>query len=98
MVVAEAARGGKRAQVDRVQGGNVREVNDQPQRSNLADGADQHLPEFDRVLHADHAVRAHDDAAVGVGSYLLEAKPDGGDPTTWLEPVTDEQYEQANKQ
>ncbi|MBM2618425.1 cupin domain-containing protein [Actinoplanes sp. LDG1-06] len=29
---------------------------------------------------------------------LLEAKPDGGDPTTWLEPVTDEQYEQADKQ
>jgi quercetin dioxygenase-like cupin family protein len=28
---------------------------------------------------------------------LLEAKPDGGDPTTWLEPVTDEQYEQANR-
>ena len=28
---------------------------------------------------------------------MLEAKPDGGDPTTWLEPVTDEQYEQANK-
>jgi hypothetical protein len=29
---------------------------------------------------------------------LLEAKSDGGDPTTWLEPVTDEQYEQADKQ
>jgi quercetin dioxygenase-like cupin family protein len=28
---------------------------------------------------------------------LLENKPDGSDPTTWLEPVTDEQYEQANK-
>ena len=28
---------------------------------------------------------------------LLEAKPDGGDPTTWLEPVTDQQYQQANK-
>jgi quercetin dioxygenase-like cupin family protein len=28
---------------------------------------------------------------------LLESKPDGSDPTTWLEPVTDEQYEQANK-
>jgi quercetin dioxygenase-like cupin family protein len=26
---------------------------------------------------------------------LLENNPDGGDPTTWLEPVTDEQYEQA---
>jgi quercetin dioxygenase-like cupin family protein len=28
---------------------------------------------------------------------ILEAKPDGGDPTTWLEPVTDEQYELATK-
>jgi quercetin dioxygenase-like cupin family protein len=28
---------------------------------------------------------------------LLEAKPDGGDPTTFLEPVTDEQYQQADK-
>ncbi|MFF3241788.1 cupin domain-containing protein [Micromonospora sp. NPDC002931] len=28
---------------------------------------------------------------------MLEAKPDGGDPTTWLEPVTDELYEQAHK-
>jgi quercetin dioxygenase-like cupin family protein len=28
---------------------------------------------------------------------LLENNPDGSDPTTWLEPVTDEQYEQANK-
>lgn len=28
---------------------------------------------------------------------LLEARPDGGDPTTWLEPVTDEQYERANR-
>ncbi|WP_030437655.1 (R)-mandelonitrile lyase [Actinoplanes subtropicus] len=27
---------------------------------------------------------------------MLEAKPDGGDPTTWLEPVTAEQYERAN--
>ena len=28
---------------------------------------------------------------------MLEARPDGGDPTIWLEPATDEQYEQANK-
>ena len=28
---------------------------------------------------------------------MLEAKPDGGDPTTWLEPVTDEQYEDAQQ-
>ncbi|WP_328468932.1 cupin domain-containing protein [Actinoplanes sp. NBC_00393] len=28
---------------------------------------------------------------------MLEAKPDGGDPTTWLEPVTDEQYKAANE-
>jgi quercetin dioxygenase-like cupin family protein len=28
---------------------------------------------------------------------MLEAEPDGGDPTTWLEPVTDEQYEQADR-
>jgi hypothetical protein len=27
---------------------------------------------------------------------MLEAKPDGSDPTTWLEPVTGEQYERAN--
>jgi quercetin dioxygenase-like cupin family protein len=29
---------------------------------------------------------------------MLEAKPDGGDPTTWLEPVPDELYQQANKE
>jgi hypothetical protein len=29
---------------------------------------------------------------------LLEAKPDGSDPTTWLEPVTDDLYEKANQQ
>jgi quercetin dioxygenase-like cupin family protein len=28
---------------------------------------------------------------------MLEARPDGGDPTTWLEPVTDEQYRTANQ-
>jgi quercetin dioxygenase-like cupin family protein len=28
---------------------------------------------------------------------MLEARPDGGDPTTWLEPVTDEQYNLAAK-
>jgi quercetin dioxygenase-like cupin family protein len=28
---------------------------------------------------------------------MLEAKPDGSDPTTWLEPVTDEQYKTANQ-
>ncbi len=28
---------------------------------------------------------------------LLEADPEGGDPTTWLEPVTAEAYEQAGK-
>jgi hypothetical protein len=28
---------------------------------------------------------------------MLEAKPDGGDPATWLEPVTDEQYKTANQ-
>ena len=27
---------------------------------------------------------------------ILEKLPDGGDPTTWLEPVPDEQYEAAN--
>ncbi|MEV0326946.1 cupin domain-containing protein [Micromonospora echinospora] len=28
---------------------------------------------------------------------MLEAKPDGSDPTTWLEPVTDEHYKTANQ-
>ena len=28
---------------------------------------------------------------------MLEALPDGADPTTWLEPVTDEQYQAANQ-
>ncbi|SCL20996.1 Cupin domain protein [Micromonospora pallida] len=28
---------------------------------------------------------------------MLEAKPDGSDPTTWLEPVTDERYKTANQ-
>jgi quercetin dioxygenase-like cupin family protein len=27
---------------------------------------------------------------------MLEALPDGGDPTTWLEPVTDEQFQEAS--
>jgi quercetin dioxygenase-like cupin family protein len=29
---------------------------------------------------------------------MLEVLPDGGDPTTWLEPVADEQYRSANPQ
>jgi quercetin dioxygenase-like cupin family protein len=29
---------------------------------------------------------------------LLENLPDGGDPTTWLEPVPEEDYQKANKQ
>jgi quercetin dioxygenase-like cupin family protein len=29
---------------------------------------------------------------------LLEAKPDGSDPTTWLEPVPQDLYEKANQQ
>jgi quercetin dioxygenase-like cupin family protein len=28
---------------------------------------------------------------------MLEAKPDGSDPTTWLEPVKAEQYTTANQ-
>jgi quercetin dioxygenase-like cupin family protein len=28
---------------------------------------------------------------------LLEAKPDGSDPTAWLEPVAQEEYEKANQ-
>jgi quercetin dioxygenase-like cupin family protein len=28
---------------------------------------------------------------------MLEALPDGGDPTTWLGPVTDADYEEANQ-
>ena len=28
---------------------------------------------------------------------MLEAKLDGSDPTTWLEPVPDEQYKAANQ-
>jgi quercetin dioxygenase-like cupin family protein len=28
---------------------------------------------------------------------MLEAKPDGGDPTTWLEPVPDEAYSAADR-
>ncbi|MEU4690167.1 cupin domain-containing protein [Actinoplanes sp. NPDC023714] len=28
---------------------------------------------------------------------MLEAKPDGSDPTTWLEPVPDDLYENANR-
>ncbi|HEY0937597.1 MAG TPA: hypothetical protein VGD91_28140 [Trebonia sp.] len=27
---------------------------------------------------------------------MLEGTADGGDPTTWLEPVTDEEYQKAN--
>ena len=27
---------------------------------------------------------------------MLEARPDGGDPTTWLEPLPDERYAEAN--
>ena len=29
---------------------------------------------------------------------MLESLPGGGDPTTWLEPVTDDQYQAANDQ
>jgi hypothetical protein len=29
---------------------------------------------------------------------MLENLPGGADPTTWLEPVTDEQYQTANQQ
>jgi quercetin dioxygenase-like cupin family protein len=29
---------------------------------------------------------------------MLEVRPDGGDPTTWLEPLPDEEYEKANAQ
>ena len=29
---------------------------------------------------------------------MLENLPDGGDPTTWLEPVADERYRAANQQ
>jgi quercetin dioxygenase-like cupin family protein len=29
---------------------------------------------------------------------MLEVLPDGGDPTTWMEPVPDEQYGAANQQ
>jgi quercetin dioxygenase-like cupin family protein len=28
---------------------------------------------------------------------MLESRPDGADPTTWLEPVTDGDYQLANK-
>ena len=28
---------------------------------------------------------------------MPEAKPDGGDPTTWLEPVSDDEYRGANQ-
>jgi quercetin dioxygenase-like cupin family protein len=28
---------------------------------------------------------------------MLEARPDGGDPTTWLEPLPDEEYTAANR-
>lgn len=28
---------------------------------------------------------------------LYESRPDGSDPTTWLEPLTDEQYRAANR-
>ena len=29
---------------------------------------------------------------------MLESRPDGGDPTTWREPVPDEDYQAANQQ
>ena len=29
---------------------------------------------------------------------MLESRPDGSDPTTWLEPVLEEEYSAANKQ
>lgn len=28
---------------------------------------------------------------------MLENKPDGGDPTTWLEPLADDEYQQADR-
>ena len=41
-------------------------------------------------------VRAGDTFMSHLG--MLEAGPDGGDPTTWLEPVTDEEYRAADGQ
>jgi quercetin dioxygenase-like cupin family protein len=29
---------------------------------------------------------------------MLEARPDGSDPTTWLEPLPDEEYQKAHQQ
>jgi quercetin dioxygenase-like cupin family protein len=42
----------------------------------------------------EHWHGATDDTFMG-HLAMLEALPDGGDPTTWLEPVTDGQYQQA---
>ncbi|MCG5438121.1 hypothetical protein [Micromonospora foliorum] len=49
------------------------------------------------ALAAGHQVVATGAAANTFVSHLamLEAKPDGRDPTTWLEPVTDEDYQRA---
>ncbi|GIE36101.1 cupin [Actinoplanes italicus] len=63
------------------------------------DGSVLHIHAGETVLCPPGEEHWHGAADTTFMSHLamLEAKPDGGDPTTWLEPVTDEHYPSANQ-
>ena len=64
------------------------------------DGSVERVRAGDTVLCPPDEEHWHGAAADTFMSHLamLEVNPDGSDPTTWLEPVTDEQYKAATEQ
>jgi quercetin dioxygenase-like cupin family protein len=64
------------------------------------DGSVLRVRAGDTVICPPNEEHWHGAAADTFMSHLamLENLSGGGDPTTWLEPVTDEQYRQANEQ
>jgi quercetin dioxygenase-like cupin family protein len=63
------------------------------------DGSVVHIHAGETVICPPAEEHWHGAAADTFMSHLamLEARADGSDPTTWLEPVSDELYEQAGK-
>ncbi|GGL08260.1 STAS domain-containing protein [Mangrovihabitans endophyticus] len=73
MIIAEMARRGEGAEVDGIDVAHILQIQDQPQRPDVANGVNQGAAQLDRVAVVQDAVRLDDERAIGAGLHVDRA-------------------------